>query len=242
MKGMVINMEQYTVFVVEDEENIREVIRCTLEAFSYKVSAFESAEDMFASGKLPSIYILDIMLPGIDGIAALRRIKSSAATKKIPVIMLTAKTSEIDKVTGLDSGADDYIAKPFGVLEFSARLRAVLRRAYPADEQDRIIEKNGIQIDLDKHEVTKDEAPIELTLKEYELLTLLMQSSDRVVPRDELLNIIWGYEFVGETRTLDMHVKSLRAKLSDDAEHPKYIKTIRGVGYRFVDTNTGLPV
>ncbi len=228
-------MEQYTVFIVEDDANIREVVRCTLEAFSYKVTAFENAEEMFGSGKTPSVYILDIMLPGIDGIEALRRIKGNPATKKIPVIMLTAKTSEIDKVTGLDSGADDYIPKPFGVLEFSARLRAVLRRAYPADEQVRQIERNNIKIDLDKHEVTKDGALIELTLKEYELLTLLMQSADRVVSRDELLNTIWGYEFVGETRTLDMHIKSLRAKLGDDAEHPRYIKTVRGVGYRFVE-------
>lgn len=228
-------MEQVTVFIVEDDANIRELVRCTLEAFSYKVSAFESAEEMLAYGKTPSVYILDIMLPGIDGIETLRRLKSNPSTKKIPVMMLTAKTSEIDKVTGLDSGADDYLPKPFGILELSARLRAVLRRAYPANEQVRHIEKNGIKIDLDKHEASKDGEPLELTLKEYELLTLLMQSCDRVVTRDELLNTIWGYEFVGETRTLDMHIKSLRAKLADDAEHPRYIKTVRGVGYRFVE-------
>ncbi len=226
---------QHTVFVVEDDENIREVIRCTLEAFSYKVRTFGSAEEMFDCGQSPSVYFLDIMLPGMDGIEALRRLKNSPATKKLPVIMLTAKGGEIDKVVGLDSGADDYIAKPFGVLELSARLRAVLRRAFPEEGQAHVIEKNNITVDLDKREATQDGNPLELTLKEYELLILLMQNSDRVLPRDELLNTVWGYEFAGETRTLDMHVKSLRAKLGDDADNPRFIKTVRGVGYRFVE-------
>ncbi|MFA9379872.1 MAG: response regulator transcription factor [Acetanaerobacterium sp.] len=228
-------MQQFTVFVVEDDENIREVVRCTLEAFSYKVYPFRTAEEMFASGMIACVYILDIMLPGMDGIEALKRLKSAPATKKLPVIMLTAKTGEIDKVIGLDSGADDYIAKPFGVLELSARLRAVLRRAYPEDRQPHVVEKNGVSANLDKREVTKDGAPLELTLKEYDLLILLMQNAERVLSRDELLNTVWGYEFTGETRTLDMHIKSVRAKLGDDAEHPRYIKTVRGVGYRFVE-------
>ncbi len=228
-------MQKFTVFVVEDDDNIREVVRCTLEAFSYKVHQFKTAEEMLDCPVIPSAYILDIMLPGMDGIQALKRIKSTPATQRIPVVLLTAKTAEIDKVIGLDSGADDYIAKPFGVLELSARLRAVLRRSYPEERQHHIVEANGIRADLDKREMTKDGEPVELTLKEYDLLVLLMQNSDRVIARDELLNSVWGYEFAGETRTLDMHIKSLRAKLGDDAEHPTYIKTVRGVGYRFVE-------
>lgn len=227
-------MRQFTVFVVEDDDNIREVVRCTLEAFSYRVAQFKTAEEMFQSHDVPSVYILDIMLPGMDGIEALRRIRSTPATRAVPVVMLTAKSAEIDKVTGLDNGADDYIAKPFGVLELSARLRAVLRRAYPEERQSHILEASGLRADLDKRELTKDGLPVELTLKEYDLLAHLMRNADRVVPRDELLNTVWGYEFAGETRTLDMHIKSLRAKLDDDAEHPVYIKTVRGVGYRFV--------
>lgn len=228
-------MQRFTVFVVEDDDNIREVVRCTLEAFSYKVHQFKTAEEMLACPVIPSVYILDIMLPGMDGIEALKRIKSAPATKRIPVVLLTAKTAEIDKVIGLDSGADDYIAKPFGVLELSARLRAVLRRSYPEQRQHHIVEANGVRADLDKREMTKHGEPVELTLKEYDLLVLLMQNSDRVIARDELLNSVWGYEFAGETRTLDMHIKSLRAKLGDDAERPTYIKTVRGVGYRFVE-------
>ncbi len=228
-------MQKFTVFIVEDDDNIREVVRCTLEAFSYRVYQFKTAEEMFASPVAPSVYILDIMLPGMDGIETLKRIKNTPATQKLPVIMLTAKTAEIDKVIGLDNGADDYIAKPFGVLELSARLRAVLRRAYPQERQSHIIEANGIQANLDKREVTLAGAEVDLTLKEFDLLVLLMQNTDRVLSRDELLNTIWGYDFAGETRTLDMHIKSLRAKLLDDAGHPTYIKTVRGVGYRFVE-------
>jgi len=227
----------HLIFATEDEDNIRELLRCTVESFGYAVECFECAEDLLERLKttLPSLILLDIMLPGIDGLAALQKIKKNPATAAVQVILLTAKSSEVDKVRGLDVGADDYITKPFGVLELNARIRTALRRlentsAVPEPE---VLFGKDITLDIRNREVTVDKAAVELTLKEFELLKILM-SSDRVMERDELLNNIWGYDYVGETRTLDMHVKTLRAKLADSAERPRFVKTVRGIGYKFI--------
>ena len=221
------------IYAAEDDDNIREILRCTLESYGYEVVVFETAIPLLAAleERLPDLVLLDIMMPEMDGTEALRQMKQQPRTREVPVLFLTAKSEEIDKVKGLDLGAEDYITKPFGLLELSARVRAALRRKAPARRQ---LTGGNIVIDLDNHEVTCGGSPVELTLKEYELLRILLLNSSRVVPRDELLNEIWGYDFVGETRTLDMHIKTLRAKLRDDVENPRYIKTIRSVGYKFI--------
>ncbi|HAN44110.1 MAG TPA: DNA-binding response regulator [Ruminococcaceae bacterium] len=225
------------IFIAEDEENIRELLRCTLESYAYDVKCFSdgvSIKNELENTK-PDLILLDIMMPGIDGITLLRTIKTNKATASIPVIMITAKTSEVDKVIGLDSGADDYITKPFGLLELTARVRTALRRTQPEEnDNENIIILNGIKLNPFSREVKLRDTEIELTLKEFELLYLLMKKPNCVITRDELLNHVWGYDYVGETRTLDMHIKTLRSKLGDDAECPKYIKTIRGIGYKFI--------
>ena len=221
------------IYAAEDDDNIREILRCTLESYGYEVEVFESAAPMLERMRqqLPDLVLMDIMMPEMDGMEALRRMKESAQTREVPVIFLTAKSSEVDKVRGLDLGAEDYITKPFGLLELAARVRAALRRQ-PAEHRQHRLTGGDLVIDLDNHEVTQSGRHLDLTLKEYELLRILL--SNRVVPRDELLGEIWGFDFVGETRTLDMHIKTLRAKLHDDVENPRYIKTIRSVGYKFI--------
>lgn len=221
------------IYVTEDDANVRELIRCTLVSFSYQVRCFESAEDLLAgcaAGPAPSLLILDIMLPGMDGVRALRLLRQNEATAAVPVILLTAKTSEADKVAGLDSGADDYIAKPFGVLEFAARVRAALRRKPDAPDRQ-VLRYKDITVDCGRYSVEAGGSRVELTRKEFDLLVCLMRNSSRVMTREELFNLVWGFAFEGESRTLDMHILSLRGKLGDRAENPKYIKTVRGVGY-----------
>ena len=223
------------IYAAEDDDNIREILRCTLESYGYEVEVFESAPPMLERMRrqLPDLVLMDIMMPELDGLEALRRMKESAQTRNVPVIFLTAKSSEVDKVRGLDLGAEDYITKPFGLLELAARVRATLRRQ-PVEHRQQQLTGGDLVIDLDNHEVTQGGQHLDLTLKEYELLRILLSNSSRVVPRDELLGEIWGFDFVGETRTLDMHIKTLRAKLHDDVENPRYIKTVRSVGYKFI--------
>lgn len=194
------------IYAAEDDDNIREILRCTLESYGYEVEVFESA-GAHAGADAPAA-----SRPGADGHhdagdgrhEALRRMKESAQTREVPVIFLTAKSSEVDKVRGLDLGAEDYITKPFGLLELAARVRAALRRQ-PAEHRQHRLTGGDLVIDLDNHEVTQSGRHLDLTLKEYELLRILLSNSSRVVPRDELLGEIWGFDFVGETRTLDMH-------------------------------------
>ncbi|ADU25836.1 response regulator transcription factor [Ethanoligenens harbinense] len=223
-----------TAFVVEDEENIREVIKCALESCGLRVKGFEEAELLFEEMEkvLPDLILLDIMLPGMDGLSALRQIKAGPAAH-VPVILLTAKSSEIDKVTGLDLGADDYVTKPFGVLELMARVRAALRHAGQAGSDRSVLIARGIRLDKERHEVTLHEKAVELTLKEFELLKLLMENEGKAMTRNILLDNVWGYGYAGETRTLDMHVRSLRQKLGIDETGGHYITTVRGVGYKF---------
>ena len=218
------------IYCVEDDDNIRELVVYTLETTGLKAKGFaEGAEFMEALAfDTPELILLDIMLPGEDGLAILRKLKNSSKTKDIPVIMVTAKGTEYDKVIGLDSGADDYVTKPFGMMELVSRIKAVLRRSgQTADKAD--LEVDGVKMNVKKHEVTVDGQTVTLTLKEYELLERLMRNRNIVLTRDQLLEDIWGYDFDGETRTVDVHVRTLRHKLG---EKGAIIETVRGVGYR----------
>ena len=226
---------QKLAFVVEDDENIREIIRCSLKSCGLQVTGFEDAVEMFQGleKKLPDIILLDLMLPRMDGLEALRRLKAAARSSHIPVLILTAKSSETDKVAGLDLGADDYITKPFGVLELMARVRAALRRNSASAVKKPLLESGGLLLDSAQHEVSLNGKKVELTLKEFELLRLLMENAGIVLARNEILDEIWGYGYVGETRTLDMHIRSLRQKLGDDPADGGFISTVRGIGYKF---------
>lgn len=220
------------IYVIEDDESIRELIRIALEGFGYKIKAYEAAEPALENMKeeKPDLAIFDIMLPGMDGLSAIKLIRKDPALKDIPIICLTAKDKELDKVAGLDVGADDYITKPFGVLELAARIRSLLRRL-DKEEETKLMTAGALTINPMTREVLVDNQLIELTYKEYELLLYLFENSFRVVSRDEMLNQIWGYEYDGESRTLDIHIRTLRQKLGSMGS---VIKTIRGVGYRFV--------
>ncbi|MGN1318912.1 MAG: response regulator transcription factor [Lachnospirales bacterium] len=218
------------IYVVEDDENIRDLVKIALEGNGYKVSAFETAEEGISAikEKKPDLCIFDIMLPGMDGITAVKEIKKHNSFKDIPIIHLTAKDSEIDKVKGLDGGADDYITKPFGILELMARIRSVLRRS---KNEDNNRETYGmIRINRDTREIFVNDEAVTLTFKEYELLKFLIDNKKRAVSRTELLNEVWGYEYIGETRTIDIHIRTIRQKLGVAGS---YIKTLRGMGYRF---------
>lgn len=224
------------IYITEDDQSIRELIKMALTAFSFEVKDFENAEDMLAAcqQQVPALALFDIMLPGMSGIEAVKILRKDPATRFMPIIMLTAKDTEADKVTGLDIGADDYITKPFGVMELASRVKALLRRSnYSSAPKEVILAAHDLTMNVSTREVTQGGHPVELTLKEFELLKLFLLSPGQVISREELLDSVWGYDYVGETRTLDMHIRTLRQKLSDNAEHPKYIKTIRGVGYRF---------
>lgn len=218
------------IYCVEDDDNIRELVIYTLETTGLKARGFAdgSAFTEALAFETPELVLLDIMLPGEDGMELLKKLKSSSKTKNIPVIMVTAKGSEYDKVIGLDSGADDYVTKPFGMMELVSRIKAVLRRSKRTEEgKDPQIE--GVRIDVKKHEVTVDGREVSLTLKEFELLEKLMRNEGIVLTRDQLLTEIWGYDFDGETRTVDVHIRTLRQKLGEKGE---IIQTVRGVGYR----------
>ena len=218
------------IYCVEDDDNIRELVIYTLETTGLKARGFADGSAFMEALAFdtPELILLDIMLPGDDGLELLKKLKSSPKTKGIPVIMVTAKGSEYDKVVGLDSGADDYVTKPFGMMELVSRIKAVLRRT--GKVEDRMdMETAGVHVDVKKHEVTVDGKPISLTLKEFELLEKLMRNQGIVLTRDQLLTEIWGYDFDGETRTVDVHIRTLRQKLGEKGE---IIQTVRGVGYR----------
>ena len=218
------------IYCVEDDDNIRELVIYTLETTGLKAQGFAEGTSFMEALAFdtPELILLDIMLPGEDGMELLHKLKNSSKTKDIPVIMVTAKGAEYDKVIGLDSGADDYVTKPFGMMELVSRIKAVLRRAGKIpDKAD--LEFAGVKINVKKHEVTVDGKPVTLTLKEFELLERLMRNQNIVLTRDQLLEDIWGYDFDGETRTVDVHVRTLRQKLG---EKGSMIETVRGVGYR----------
>ena len=215
------------IWVVEDDEDIREIVLYALRNSNFEATGFETGEDLFAAlGKsTPNLIILDIMLPGDDGLAILKRLRQSPHHQALPVIMLTAKSGEYDKVKGLDLGADDYLSKPFGVLELLSRVKALLRRTGIAPGE----EYQNIKINHAQRIVTVDGEAVTLTFKEYELLHYLLINAGIVMSRDRILEKIWGYDYEGESRTLDMHIKQLRQKLGAAGTH---IKTIRSVGYK----------
>ena len=218
-----------TIYIVEDDINIREIERYALKNSGYEVEEFENGEEFFKrlENYTPGLVILDIMLPDEDGMSILAKIRADKKTAKIPVMMVTAKATELDKVKGLDNGADDYITKPFGVMELISRVKALLRRTRDVEVETQV--KYGeILIDDDKHAITVAGNPCELTYKEYELLKYLIKNKGIVVSRDKLLSKVWGFEYEGETRTVDAHVKTLRQKLG---EAGSCIKTVRNVGY-----------
>lgn len=231
-------MSMNLIYVVEDDKHIQELIRFNLEENGYKVRCFENGESMLSEclNKWPDLFVLDIMLPGIDGLEICRRIKQDLQFRKIPIFLLTAKSEEFDKVLGLELGADDYITKPFSVREFIARVKVAFRRQTDSRENNSEIIKVGkISIDFERHEVYKENQIINMTFKEFELLKLLLINKGKVLSREMLLEKIWGYDYYAETRTVDVHIRYLRQKIEDDNNNPVYIETIRGIGYRFSD-------
>ena len=219
-----------TIVIIEDDESIREMLRYYFHSVGYEVACFESGEEYFEKGGdyKPSLFILDIMLPGMDGLEILRRVRTDARLEDTPVLMLTARTSELDKVKGLETGADDYVVKPFGIMELQARVKALLRRA-GRPKAESVLTCGDLEIDPAAREVRKNGQLVELTYKEFELLRLLCAHRGMVLTRDDILQAVWDYDFAGETRTVDMHVKTLRQKLGEG-----YIQTVRGVGYKMV--------
>ena len=222
------------IMIVEDDENIAELISASVKTIGHEAQTVGSASALFSLlPKLrPDLILLDIMLPDLSGLDILRKLKANAATQDIPVIFLTAKGSEADKVTGLELGAEDYITKPFGVLELLARIKTALRRTAPRQD---IARAKDLTIDFASREVSLAGEPVRLTHKEFELLEYLFRNSGTVLSREKLLDAVWGFEFSGDTtRTIDMHIRTLRQKLHDSAETPRYIATVRGYGYKFL--------
>ena len=218
------------IYVVEDDKSIQEIESYALTNVGYRVEGFETAEGFrhALQKELRDLVLLDIMLPDEDGLSIVKRLRADKETVMIPIILVTAKTTEIDKVKGLDLGADDYLTKPFGVMELISRIKALLRRSERTEEKEKIISFGCISLNREKHRVTVNEKPCELTYKEYELLKLLLTNAGVVTTREVILDRIWGTDFEGESRTLDMHIKTLRQKLGPGGA---LIKTVRNVGY-----------
>ena len=221
------------IYCVEDDENIRELVLYALSSSGYQGVGFEEGEGFLAAvaKEPPDLALLDIMLPGISGLDLLGRLRQDPATARLPVIMLTAKTSEYDRVMGLDSGADDYSSKPFGVMELLSRIRAVLRRVEKPPLSP-VLTAGPLAVDTGRRTVTDGERDIALTFKEFELLCCLIRNRGLVLTREKLLETVWGFDFEGESRTVDMHIKSLRQKLGPLGE---MIQTVRGVGYKLTE-------
>jgi len=219
------------IYIVEDDEDIREIVEYALQSVGFETISFECGEGFFSAltAEIPDLIVLDIMLPSDDGLTILKKLRDNPRTKKLPVILLTAKSSEFDKVKGLDLGADDYLTKPFSILELISRINAVLRRSSGEQEQEKQLEYGSILIDNNRREVTVTGEIIDLTYKEYELLHFLMLNKELALNRSKIIEEVWGYDFEGESRTLDMHIHSLRQKLGAAGD---MIITIRNVGYR----------
>ena len=227
-------MPSDTILAVDDEVHILELISFNLKAAGYHVVTALTGEEALKRCEVekPSLVLLDIMLPAIDGLEVCRRLKGDRTTSNIPIIMLTARGDEVDKILGLELGADDYITKPFSVRELAARVKSLLRRVAPQQESEpQTLRAGDIMIDITNYDAFKGGEKLSLTLKEFELLKVLVLSRGKVLTRDFLLDRIWGYEYYGETRTVDVHIRHLRQKLGEEP----YIETVRGVGYRFVD-------
>lgn len=217
------------IYLVEDDSSIRELVAYTLQSAGFQAEGFEKPSAFWHALEqaTPDLVLLDLMLPEEDGISILKKLRSNVKTEDLPIILLTAKSSEYDKVLGLESGADDYIAKPFGMMELLARVKALLRRTEKKTSADFVV--GSLSVSKSRHEVKVGQQEVVLTLKEFELLCLLLENRGRVLSRDQLLNHIWGYSFDGENRTVDVHIRTLRQKLGSCGE---YIETVRGVGYK----------
>jgi two-component system alkaline phosphatase synthesis response regulator PhoP len=228
-----MGLDRKLVLVIDDEVHILELVKYNLEKEGYRVIACETGEEglCMIRKEQPDLLILDLMLPGMDGLEVCKRIRKSSKMTGLPIIMLTAKGEEFDKVLGLEIGADDYMTKPFSVLELAARVKAVLRRADGRKEQPGIIRIGELTIDTQANRVYRDNKAIELTSKEYDLLKVLAKNQGKILTRDYLLDKVWGYDFYGETRTVDVHIRHLRKKIEDDDGSPRYIQTVRGIGY-----------
>ena len=228
------------VYIVEDDANIREIESFALKNSGFSVEAFACAKD-FYNGLLkrsPDLVLLDIMLPDEDGLIVLGKLRSGAGTRKLPVILVTAKTTEVDKVKGLDGGADDYMTKPFSPREVVARVKAVLRRSKVQEqttevEREKTYHIGALSVYPDRFEATLDGKELEFTPKEFELLVYLLDNKNRVLTRDQLLSAVWHYDFAGDTRIVDVHISHLRDQIEENSRKPKFIKTIRGLGYKF---------
>ena len=219
------------IYLVEDDDSIRELVLYTLHTTGFEAEGFRNAADFWQAleKELPQLVLLDIMLPDEDGLHVLKRLRAGAETADLPVMMLTAKSSEYDRVVGLDSGADDYMPKPFGMMELVSRVRALLRRAAKPAAEDKLFTAGSLAVDVKRRAVTVDGEPVILTYKEFELLCYLLENRGVVLSRDQILTKIWDYNYSGETRTVDVHIRTLRQKLGDAGA---LIETVRGVGYR----------
>lgn len=228
------------IYIADDELNIRKLVALGLKDSGFETAEFPNGTQLLNAVKQhsPDAIILDWMMPQPDGLAVCRMLRENEATRAIPVLMLTARGEEIDRVLGLEMGADDYIVKPFSIKELCARVRAVLRRTGRQEEKvDLILVKGALSVDITRHTVTKTGSLIELTAKEFDLLVILMRNSGKVLTRDTLLDKVWGVEYFGDTRTVDVHVRYLRQKIEDNPDEPVFIQTVRGVGYKFVESN-----
>ena len=219
------------IYLVEDDDSIRELVLYTLHTTGFEAEGFRNAADFWQAleKELPQLVLLDIMLPDEDGLHILKRLRAGAETADLPVMMLTAKSSEYDRVVGLDSGADDYMPKPFGMMELVSRVRALLRRAAKPAAEDKLFTAGSLAVDVKHRAVTVDGEPVILTYKEFELLCYLLENRGVVLSRDQILTKIWDYNYSGETSTVDVHIRTLRQKLGDAGA---LIETVRGVGYR----------
>lgn len=228
-------MAEEKILVVDDEEHIAELITYNLQSSGYKVICANNGIDAvkLAKQEKPNLVLLDLMLPGMDGYDVCKSIRMEKELANISIIMLTAKSEEVDKILGLELGADDYITKPFSIRELMARVKAVLRRMPQKGEIEDTFERGSLFVDFERREVKVNEEKVDFTLKEFELLEILIRNKGKILTRETLLDKIWGYEYIGETRTVDVHIRYLRKKIESDDKNPKFIETIRGVGYRF---------
>ena len=228
-------MTREKILIVDDEEHIVELLDFNLKNSGYETFiATDGIEAVsIAKEEKPNLILLDLMIPGMDGFDVCKEIKKDKEMKNTSIIMLTAKSEELDKILGLELGADDYITKPFSIRELLARVKAVLRRSSSDEISEEIYEIGRLKVDFERHEVLINNEKVELTLKEFELLEILIKNKGKILRRETLLDKVWGYEYIGETRTVDVHIRYLRKKIEDDDKNPKFIETIRGVGYRF---------
>lgn len=219
------------IYLLEDDDSIRKLVVYALESAGYPAEGFERPSLFWkaVSAQLPDMVLLDIMLPEEDGLSVLKKLRSASATREMPIIMLTAKNTEYDKVIGLDNGADDFITKPFGMMELVARVRALLRRSRAGEKAPTVYCRGCLEVSPDKHSVKVEGREVTLTYKEFEMLCALLENSSRVMTRDMLMDRVWGSEFDGENRTVDVHIRTLRSKLGPAGA---YIETVRGIGYK----------